>query len=150
MHGAGAVRFDTKTVDAPSGPDPERGKNYVRLVRDGDVVETPDGNPSAYRTDRVVVFPDGDTGDIGNGAGGPGGGAGGPGGQQGMPDFAAAAAQLGVTEEALIAALGDSNQGPPDFAAAAQTLGVTEAELMAALDIAAGGGPEGQPPANRP
>ena len=70
-HGAGAVRFDTKTVDAPSGPDPERGENYVRLVRGGDVVETPDGDPSAYRTDRVVVFEDGDTGDIG--VGGPGG-----------------------------------------------------------------------------
>ncbi len=35
-HGAGAVRFDTKTVDAPSGPDPERGENYVRLVRGGE------------------------------------------------------------------------------------------------------------------
>ena len=51
------------------------------------------------------------------------------------PDFAAAAEQLGVTEEALLAAMGDPNQGQPDFVAAAQTLGVTEAELMAALGI---------------
>ena len=48
-------------------------------------------------------------------------------------DLAAAAEQLGVTEEALRAALGDPAQGAPDFAAAAEALGVTEAELMAAL-----------------
>ncbi len=55
-HGAGAVRFDTKSEDGANGPDGERFYNYVRLVRGGDVVETPDGDPSAYRTDRVVVF----------------------------------------------------------------------------------------------
>ena len=130
-HGAGAVRFDTKTVDAPSGPDAERGENYVRLVRGGDVVETPDGDPSTYRTDRVVVFEDGDTGDIGA-AGDPGGPQGGAGEAQ-APDFAAAAAQLGVTEDELIAALGDPSQGPPDFEAAAAVLGVTVEALETAL-----------------
>ncbi len=144
-HGAGAVRFDTKSEDGASGPDGERYYNYVRLVRGGDVVETPDGDPSAYRTDRVVVFEDGDTGDIGNSAGGPEGGAGGP------PDFAAVAAQLGVSEEALMDALGDPSQGQPDFAAAAATLGVTETDLMDALGIAEGGMPAGgQPPTNTP
>ena len=42
-HGAGAVRFDTKTEDGPDGVDAERGENYVRLVRGGEVTETPDG-----------------------------------------------------------------------------------------------------------
>lgn len=60
----------------------------------------------------------------GPGAGGPGGGAGGP-------DLAAAAAQLGITEAALQAALGD--QRPPDFAAAAATLGITAEALQQAL-----------------
>ena len=74
----------------------------------------------------------------------------GPDGQQ-MPDLATAAAQLGVTEEALMAALGDPSQGPLDFAAAAAALGVTEADLMAALGIAEGGmPPAGQPPTNTP
>jgi hypothetical protein len=95
------------------------------------VVETPDGNPSAYRTDRVVVFEDGDTGDIGA-AGGPGGPQGGAGEAQ-APDFAAAAAQLGVAEDELIAALGDPIQGPPDFEAAAAVLGVTAEALETAL-----------------
>ena len=77
--------------------DPEIHRyNYVRLVRGGNVTETPDGDPTAYRTDRVVVFPDGDTSNVGGGAGGPGGGAGGP------PD-SAAAAQLGVTEDGNVA-----------------------------------------------
>lgn len=74
----------------------------------------------------------------------------GPGEQQ-MPDLAAAAEQLGVTEEALATALGDPGQGVPDFAAAAAELGITEADLMAALGIAEGGMPPGgQPPAGRP
>ena len=34
IHGAGAVRFDTKSEDGASGPDGERYYNYVRLVRD--------------------------------------------------------------------------------------------------------------------
>lgn len=63
---------------------------------------------------------------------GEGGGRGGQGG--GRPDFAAAAEQLGVNEQALQEALGDS---PPDFAAAAEILGVTEEALQDAI----GGGP---------
>jgi hypothetical protein len=64
---------------------------------------------------------------------------------------------LGVTEEALQAALGDPSQGPPDFAAAAEALGVAEADLLTALGVPANGQPPagqgpggGQPPANRP
>ena len=65
-----------------------------------------------------------------------------PGGQMEI-DTAAAAATLGVTEDELIAALGDLDQGPPDFATAAVTLGVTEEALMEALGIS--GSPGGQP-----
>ena len=61
-------------------------------------------------------------------------------------DLAAAAAKLGVTLDALRAALGDPSQGPPDFAAAAAQLGVTEQELIDALGIPAGG----QPPVGAP
>lgn len=95
------------------------------------MTETPEGDPTTVNPDRVVTFEDGDTGM-------PEGGEGGPqdeqGGQQ-MFDTAAAAEQLGVTEEALIAALGDPEQGPPDFEAAAEALGVTEADLLAALGV---------------
>jgi hypothetical protein len=73
------------------------------------------------------------------------------GGQQ-MPDLAAVAARPGVTEDALMAALGDPGQGPPDFAASAAALGVTETDLMAAMGAAGGRGPasDGQPPTNTP
>jgi hypothetical protein len=47
----------------------------------------------------------------------------------GRPDFAAAAAQLGVTEHALQDALGM----PPNFSEAAQVLGVSESDLTNAL-----------------
>ena len=78
----------------------------------------------------------------------PAGQQGGAGDQQ-TPDLAAAAAQLGVSEEALRAAMGDSSQVPPDFAAAAETLGVTEEDLMDALGVPEGGPPQGgQRPTN--
>jgi hypothetical protein len=49
-------------------------------------------------------------------------------------DFAAAAAQLGTTEETLRAALGVSeHRRGPDLAAAATQLGITEAQLRDAL-----------------
>ena len=51
--------------------------------------------------------------------------------------YAAAAEQLGVTEEALMDALGDPSQGQPDFEAAAATLGVTFEALQEALGGAA-------------
>ena len=53
--------------------------------------------------------------------------------QMPMPDLAAAAKKLGITEDALKAAFGNSN--PPDFVAAAKVLGVTEAALRDALGI---------------
>ena len=57
------------------------------------------------------------------------------GGQHGQrPDLAAVAEELGVTEQALLEALGDPSDGPPDLAAAAQALGVTEEDLQAASD----------------
>lgn len=58
------------------------------------------------------------------------GGQDGPPGGGGRPDFAAAAEALGVTEEALLDALGGP---PPDFAAAAATLGISEAALEEVL-----------------
>ncbi len=84
----------------------------------------------------------------------PGGQQAGAGGQP-MIDLSAAAAQLGVTEAALQAALGDANQGPPDLVSAAQQLGVTEEALIAALGLPTDGPPVGgqrpgggqQPPA---
>ncbi|MFA9378261.1 MAG: DUF1566 domain-containing protein [Lachnotalea sp.] len=158
MHGAGSVRFDTKSEDGADGIDGERYYNYVRLVRGGDVTETPEGDPTTVNPDRVVVFEDGETNLPQNGQGGPQGGSNssdqmgpgappqgesssseqmGPGGQnnsgQKQIDMAAAAEKLGVTEEVLIDALGEPGQGQPDFASAAETLGITETELMDAL-----------------
>ncbi len=49
----------------------------------------------------------------------------------GGPDFSAIATQYGVTEDALMEALGDSR--PPDFAAAAELLGISEEELLEAI-----------------
>ena len=57
------------------------------------------------------------------------------GGQMPMPDTAAAAMKLGITEDALKAAFGTTM--PPDIAAAAKKLGVTEAVLLDALGIQA-------------
>jgi hypothetical protein len=55
------------------------------------------------------------------------------GSQDGRPDMAAAAAQLGLTEQQLQEALGPP---PPDFAAAAQKLGISEEDLRQALQAA--------------
>lgn len=57
------------------------------------------------------------------------------GGQMPMPDTAAAAKKLNITEDALKAAFGTTM--PPDLAAAAKKLGVTETELLNALGIQA-------------
>jgi hypothetical protein len=52
-----------------------------------------------------------------------------------------------VTEEQLRSALGDSSQGPPDFAAAAKQLGISEEALMEALGFPQGTPPpSGFPP----
>ncbi|MBK1724773.1 hypothetical protein CKO23_21615 [Thiocystis violacea] len=126
LHGAGSVVFDTKAEAVSDGSGIEVFYHHVRLVRGGGVTETPNGDPRTYRGDdetRIVVFKDGDTGGAGGGA------------QDGRPDFAAAAEQLGVTEEALIAALGDPGQSEPDYEAAAAALGVTVEALQAALAV---------------
>ncbi len=122
-HGAGAVRFDTKVEGGPAGEGGERYYNYVMLVRGGDYTETPDGDPDANDTAPELEF---------TGASAPTGENGAPGA---MPDFAAAAATLGITEDELMAALDGTNQTPPDFGAAAELLGITEEELMDALGI---------------
>ena len=54
-------------------------------------------------------------------------------GERPLLDLASAAAQLGVSEQAMRDALGDPGQGPPDMAAAAAILGVSEADLIAAV-----------------
>ena len=50
-----------------------------------------------------------------------------------MPDLAAAAKKLGITETQLKDAF--NNTMPPDFTAAAKKLGITEASLKAALGV---------------
>lgn len=50
-----------------------------------------------------------------------------------MPDLAAAAKKLGITETQLKDAF--NNKLPPDFTAAAKNLGITEAKLKAALGV---------------
>jgi hypothetical protein len=57
------------------------------------------------------------------------------GGGMPMPDLAAAAMKLGITEDALKAAFGMAM--PPDFAAASRNLGVAEAVLLDALGLKA-------------
>ena len=126
LHGAGSICFDRKS----------RG-NYVRLVRGGDVTETPDGDPSCVNPDRVVVFPDGDTGQSG-------GGGNTPPINEGGPDFSPGVEYLAtigitVTEENLRAIIG----GPPaptaselvaNFAAYDATIVITEVQAQALLD----------------
>ncbi|MEK7991537.1 MAG: DUF1566 domain-containing protein, partial [Thiotrichaceae bacterium] len=127
LHGAGSFVFDAKAEEVSTDSHIEVFYHHVRLVRGGTVTETPAGDPTTYRGDdetRVIVFPDGDMGQPGGG-----GDAGSP------PDTAAAAEQLGVTEEDLLAALGDPSQGAPDFEAAATTLGVSVEDLQAALGV---------------
>ena len=134
LHGAGSFVFVSKTEENSGVEDVV--PVMVRLVRDGDVTETPDGDPTTVNPDRVVVFEDGDTGMERGGQGGQ------------APDFAAAAATLGVTEEALMEAMGEPGQ-EPDFEAAAEALGVTAEELEAALSDSSDGsqgGPEGDAP----
>ena len=155
VHGAGAQRSDPKSgdpADWPTGNGPQgdaiRIYNAVRLVRGGNVTETPDGDPTAVGSPATSSNTSVQTTVEATPASQPGASAGqqgGPGGQP-MPDLAAAATKLGVTEDVLKAALGDPSQGQPDFAAAATQLGITEAELLAALGVPAGG----QPPANKP
>lgn len=127
-HGAGAVRFDVKEEGGPAGEDDERVYNYVRLVRGGDITETLDGT----NTDGIVVRKASESSNQdGNGA--PQGQSGQPqqGGNQ-MPNFATAAATLGITEEALMNALGE---GQPNFEEAANILGIDLETLINAIGM---------------
>ena len=142
LHGAGSIVFVPKSEENFSELDPEIHRyNYVRLVRGGDVTETPEGDPTTIDSTRIVVFEEGELG-MGDR---PTGGSMDDSASEGMDtagqqtiDTAAAAVKLGVTEAALMDALGTPGQGEPDFAGAATILGVTEAELTAALEISAG------------
>lgn len=145
VHGAGAQRSDPKTgsaSDYPTGHGPQgdaiRVDNYVRCVTDSSTTTNASGNPSSAPSGNETT----ETQPSANGQNQAEG--------QGRPqiDFAEAAAQLGVTEDALRSALGAP---PPDFDAAAAQLGVTVEDLIAALGIPAGGPPQGgQPPAGAP
>ena len=147
-HGAGAVRFDTKEEGGPAGEDPERIFNYVRLVRGGDVtidtettVEESEAN--AARDESLELVEESGPGGAPEGADADGEGqpVGGPDGGQ-RPDMGAAADALGVSEQALMDALGDP---PPDFEATAKSLGLTVEALQEAL----GGDQAGPPPADQ-
>ncbi|MCP4361230.1 MAG: DUF1566 domain-containing protein [Chloroflexi bacterium] len=137
VHGAGAQRSDPKTgnpADYPTGHGPQgdavRIYNYVRCVRDGDVTTSSGGivttiNNTVIQTQPGAEQLNANTPPTNSEQGQPPAGAGGP--------LAEAAAQLGVSEEALHAALGEPGQGPPDFEAAAQQLSVSVEALQAAL-----------------
>jgi hypothetical protein len=94
-------------------------------VTGGDAAPSEGDDPSTLELSDVVVDASGD-GEVptltdGGGKGGPPAGDG--------PDLAAAADVLGITQQELMAALGEP---PPDFQAAAETLGITMQELQAA------------------
>ena len=148
VHGAGAQRSDPKDSSAAAqyastghGPqgDAVRGNNYVRCVMDSSTTTSVSGNPSST-TGETQTQPSADgqtqppSGQSAQGQDQADG--------QNRPviDFVAAAAELGVTEDALRSALGAP---PPDFAAAAAQLGVTEQALIDALGLPAGGPPNG-------
>lgn len=126
LHGAGSIVFTPKSEENFSELDPEIHRyNYVRLVRGGDVVKTPNGDPDCIDPDRVVSFPDGTN--LGGGRPGPGpDGAPGP---EGAPDHGGAPGQGG-----------GPGHGGPDFSPAADylsTIGITvSAEEL--VDIVAG------------
>jgi len=164
VHGAGSQRSDPKSGDPddyPTGNGPQgdaiRIYSYVRLVRDVDGGQSPELTRAVYLP--VISNADASDATVQSSAvapqaasdlpSAPAGGRPMPGGQ--APDLAAAAVELGVTEEALQAALGDPSQGRPDLTATAQTLGVTEEALLAALGLPAGTPPmNGQQPAGGP
>jgi len=154
VHGAGSQRSDPKTgssADYPTGHGPQgdaiRVDNYVRCVTDSSTTSNVGGNP-ASGSGTTDAQPPADGQGSQPPSGQPADGQNQVDGQdRPQIDFAAAAAQLGVTEDALRAALGAP---PPDFDAAAAQLGVTVDELIAALGIPAGGPQGGQPPAGAP
>lgn len=159
VHGAGSQRSDPKTGSSgnyPTGNGPQgdavRVDNYVRCVTDSSTTTNVSGNPSpassSTGTTETQPLVDGQ----GQGSQPPSGQptdgqnqAAGQGQDRPQVDFAAAAAQLGVTEDALRAALGAP---PPDFDSAAAELGVSVQDLITALGVPRGGpsGGQGAPP----
>ncbi len=134
-HGAGAQRSDPKTGDpdeynnnmsSENASDLYRIYNHVLAVRN--LSEQPeiqeDTGTLPEKTGTPVETSDGqDAGTEGLSDASEG--------QE--PDLAATAAILGITEEELKNALGDSSQGLPDLAAAAEVLGITEEALQNAM-----------------
>jgi len=160
VHGAGAQRSEDKSGSPsqyPTGHGPQgdavRIYNYVRCVTGGtnggvQVGGAVDNTP--VMQDQVPAGQAPSSGQPSQGQAGAPTGQAQNGGQRPQIDLASAASQLGVTEEALRAALGNPSQGPPDFTAAAAQLGVTEQALIAALGLPAdgplqGGGQQPQP-----
>ena len=131
VHGAGAQRSDPKAGDpgdfynpnAPQG-DIQRIYNYARCVRGSSSIASNVG--SAVGANAQVGAAE----------------------QQGVPqiNLVSAAAELGVTEDELQAALGDPSQGRPDLMVATEILGVTPEALIAALGLPEGGPPPGGVP----
>jgi hypothetical protein len=139
VHGAGAQRSDPKEGDPddyPYGHGPQgdaiRIYNFVRCVRDADPATGSDYSgflplvtQETQNSNRAQTSGDQRTPEI---------------------DLASAAAELGISEQELRAALGPP---PPDLAAAAQKLGITEEALIEALGIPSGG-QKPQPPPQQP
>jgi len=149
VHGAGAQRSEQKSgnpADYATGHGPQGDAvhiyNYVRCVTDGSSGEVQVGGA----TDSMPVIeeqqpPAGQDGVV----------SGGQPQNDGQPpqiDFTSAAAQLGVSEQALMNAMGEPGQGPPNFTTVANQLGVTEQALITALGIPAGEGQQQPPPSN--
>ena len=134
LHGAGSVCFGAKSED--NAGNENSVELMVRLVRGGDVTETPNGDPSTVDPDRVVSFPDGDTGNAGGGDT--------PHEGEGGPDFSPGVEYLAtvgitVTAENLVNIVG----GPPaptaselvaNFAEYDATIAITEEQAQALLD----------------
>jgi hypothetical protein len=141
LHGSGAVVFDTKAEDVSDGSGIEVFYHHVRLVRGGDVVKTPDGDPSTVNPDRVVEFEDGDTGNAGGGDTPPED-VDTPPGDEGDPDFSPgvdylATIGISVTEEELVVIVaGPPAPSAPELVAnfAAYDFVITEAQAQALLD----------------
>ena len=137
LHGSGSVCFGAKSEENAGV---ENSVEFmVRLVRGGDVTETPVGDPTTVNPDRVVVFPDGDTGNAGGGDTPPE--------DEGGPDFSPGVDYLlsigiAVTADDLEAIIG----GPPaptasevvaNFAVYDTTIIINEAQAQALLDTLA-------------
>lgn len=133
VHGAGAVRFDTKVAGGPAGEEPERVYNYVRLVRGGNIAVALAGDPKASNNVEWKIDPQQQRR--------------GPPNRDRMgldgareqrhrppkPDLAEAAEVLGISESALKAALGDPKKGPPNLKSVAKRLNIPQPQLEQAL-----------------